>query len=293
MIDYHIGHTPLVELPCIHGNRIFLKLEKENFLGSIKARSAYWIIRDLPDAADRIIIESTSGNLGFALGFFCKEAGLEFVALMDTTAPRAKLERFEKAGICYRLVEAEEGFDYRTSRIRLAQRMMDSDNYYWVNQYDNPSNIKAHELTTGPEIWEQTKGSVTHIICPMGSCGTICGLGRYFKRRAPSVQICGVEPFGSTIYGDHSGDYYNVGAGLAGKPGNLLRNPGTVDCALSVSDSDSIGYAQYLIKECGLGVGVTSGMAYCQAAALAQQLKGAVIVVIAPDGSEAYSEYLS
>lgn len=295
MTEYGIGNTPVVELPpvCSNGSRILLKLEQENTLGSVKARTAYWMICNLPKQAGKNIVESTSGNLGYALDFFCREAGLTFTALVDPSIMPSKLERLKAAGVHCRIVEAETGLDFRSSRIRLAQRMMESGTYYWVNQYDNDACVRAHEMTTAPEIWEQTGGSVTHIVCPMGSCGTICGLGRYFKEKAPTVRIIGVEPYGSTIFGSFDGTYMNVGAGLVGKPGNLIHNPNVIDQAFTVPDDVSISYAQELIQRHGLRTGVTTGMAYSQAVQISRRTENAVIVVIAPDGMESYGQYLS
>lgn len=293
MYDYHIGNTPLVELPSVNGNRILVKLEGTNFLGSSKSRTGYWILHDLPlQAAGKTIIESTSGNLGFVLGYFCKELGLKFEALVDATMPKPKLDRLKDAGIGYRLVAQEEGIDPRSSRIREAHRLTASGKYFWVNQYDNPSGIKAHEITTGPEIWQQTQGTVTHCICAMGSGGTIAGVGRFFKKNAPHVQICGAEPVGSTIYGTQASPYINAGSGMNGKPGNIEHNQDVIDRSFSIPDEDSIACAKELYRKHGLDVGITSGLAYAAALRLAQEVSDATIVVLAPDGRETYLQYL-
>lgn len=293
MESYHIGNTPLVELPPIGSNRILIKLEQYNFLGSIKARTGYWMIQSLPDGKYQTIIESTSGNLGFSLGYFCKETGRDFIALVDPSIAHVKLERLKEFGIRYLVVSKEKGYDYRSSRIRLAQRMMEKGDCYWINQYNNPDGVYVHEITTGLEIWKQTDGAVTDIVCPMGSCGTICGLGRFFRRMTPHVRIVGVEPYGSTIFGTDEGSYLNVGAGLMGKPGNLIQNPDTVDQAFTVEDHISIACAQKLKDQYGLSVGITSGMAYYQALQLAKTTDHAVIVIISPDGRESYGQYFS
>lgn len=293
MSDYHIGNTPLKRLPDKNGNQIYLKTEGNNFLGSIKARTGYYIVHELlPESEGKIIIESTSGNLGLSLGYFCKETGREFLALTDPSIAISKQERLEKAGISYLKIDAEPGLDYRSSRIRMAERMVSSGKYYWVNQYHNDAGIKAHEFTTAPEIWEQTDHRVTHVICAMGSCGTVCGLGRFFHRVSSQVKVIGVEPYGSTIFGTFHGDYINVGAGLVGKPGNLIDNPSTVDKAYVVRDHDSIEMAKELWREHHINAGVTTGMAYCVAVNLAEELKGGCIVVVSPDGRESYREYL-
>lgn len=291
--EYGIGNTPITELPGVNGNRIILKLEMKNFLKSIKARTAYWMIKYLPgDAEGRIIVESSSGNLGYALGYFCKESGLRFVCLIDSSIAEKKRERLDAAEIEYLQVEQEESFDLRSSRIRQARRMMESEQYYWVNQYDNPFGIMAHEMTTGPEIWRQTEGKITHCICPMGSGGTIIGTGKYLKNMSEKVKMVGVEPFGSTIYGTVDAPYINAGTGLCGKPGNISRNSWIVDDSYTVTDDESIYLARKLRDSFGLDVGISSGMAYAVALRIAARERGATILAVAPDGEEAYEEYL-
>ena len=293
MSDYGIGNTPLVELPAIHGNRIFIKLEKENYLGSSKTRTGYQILHDLPPEADgRILIESSSGNLGLSLGVFSKMIGREFLCLIDKTCTQAKVDKLEEAGIAYMMVEQEFGYDIRTSRMRKAQSMMDSGKYFWVNQYNNEACIRAHQLSTGPEIWEQTQQTVTHCVCAMGSGGTVVGIGRYLKSQNSEIKMCGVEPFGSTIYGTQCAPHINAGSGQTGKPGNIRNNPDIVDIPYTIPDQESIAYAQMLHYTYGLDVGITSGMAYAGAVRIAQENQGATIVCVAPDGRSAYGEYL-
>ena len=189
-------------------------------------------------------------------------------------------------------MEEESGFDLRSSRIRKAEQMMASGEYYWVNQYDNPFGIMAHEKTTGPEIWEQTEGRITHCICAMGSGGTIVGTGKYLKRMSQKVKIVGVEPYGSTIYGTVNAEYINVGMGLSGKPGNIIRNSGIVDKSYTVTDQESIYLAKELRNRYGLNVGISSGTVYTGALRIAERENGAMILAVAPDGGDAYVEYL-
>ena len=293
MSDYSIGNTTLKELESVNGNRIFIKLERENFLGSIKARTGYWIIKNLPrEAENKTIIESTSGNLGFALGFFCKETGRKFLCLVDPSIAANKLKKLEDNGIEYEIVAAKRRLDFRSSRIKRAEELMATGKYYWVNQYNNPFGIMAHQRTTAPEIWEQTDHKVTHIICPMGSCGTICGISLFMKKNSKRIKICGVEPYGSTIFGEVDAPYINVGVGLVGKPGNLTSSHAIVDIADTIDDAVSIQYTQELYHKYRLAVGVTSGMAYAEALRIASTEQDAVIVFIAPDGRESYDEYL-
>lgn len=293
MHEYHIGTTPLIRIPDINGNQIYIKSEGDNYFGSIKARTGYYLIKLLPsEAIGKTIIESTSGNLGFALGFFCKEAGMNFVALIDPSIANSKQQRLKNANIQYQKVNAFPGMDYRSSRIIMAQKMTESGRYFWINQYHNKAGVQAHECTTAPEIYEQTNHRVTHIVCAMGSCGTICGLGRFFRKHNPDVKIIGTEPYGSTIFGTVHCNYLNVGAGLVGKPGNLLDNPDTVDEAYAVHDEDSIRSAQMLWNLYHFNAGITTGMSYYIAQKIASKINEGCIVVISPDGRESYSEYL-
>lgn len=293
MYYYQIGNTPIREINTINNNRILIKTEGSNFLGSIKARSGYYMIKNLPETAKgKTIIESTSGNLGLALGFFCKEINLNFIALIDKTISKIKYDKLKNAGINTLMVEAEQGLDYRCSRIRLAQWLHESGKYYWVNQYDNPFNVKCHEETTAKEIWEQTEGKVTHVIAAMGSCGTICGIGNFFHKNNMNVKIIGVEPYGSTIFGDISTEYINAGAGLVGKSGNIQKNNNCVDDHYIVHDSDAIKCLNDLYNNYDINAGITSGMAYYVAQKISKEISDSYIVVISADCREAYNEYI-
>lgn len=293
MSAYGIGNTPLIELNAVHGNRMFVKLEKMNFLGSIKARSGYWMIHDLPPEAEgKTIVESTSGNLGLALGYFCQAERREFLCLVDQTTEKRKLEKLKERCIPCEVVRGSGEADFRRARIQRARELMDSGDFYWVNQYDNPAGVAAHRLTTGPEIWEQTRGELTCCVCPVGSGGTICGVSQFLKGRSEKIRICGVEPLGSTIFGTVRKPYLNAGAGLAWPPPNLKRSGAKIDEGVSIDDQESIRRARELREKFGLFVGITSGMAYAAALRLAETTEGETIVLIAPDGGEAYRERL-
>jgi cysteine synthase len=218
MFEFGIGNTPLFELPSSNDNRIFVKLEGQNFLGSIKARTGYAIIKGILDdlPKDTVIVESTSGNLGIALDYFCKEVGRSFLCLLDKTVPSKKLEYLQDKGINCELVETEPGADGRTSRMKRAAELSAAGQHWWSNQYDNENGVHVHKTSTAPEIYDQTHGSVTSVFCAVGSGGTICGLGEYFHEKNPEINIFGVEPFGSTIYHYNEANYITAGAGLRG-----------------------------------------------------------------------------
>lgn len=293
MSAYGIGNTPLVELDSVHGNRMLVKLEKKNFLGSIKARSGYWMIRELPaEAVGKTIVESSSGNLGLALGYFCQIEKRDFLCLVDQSTEKGKLEKLKEHHIACEVVHGADGTDFRRARIQRAREMMDGGTCYWVNQYDNPAGIAAHRLTTGPELWAQTHGEITCCVCPVGSGGTVCGVSQFLKGQSENIQICGVEPYGSTIFSTFRGSYLNAGAGLAWPPPNLEHSGAKIDRSFAIDDGEAIRCARALHKRYGLFVGITSGMAYAAALRLAEETEGETIVLIAPDGGETYRERL-
>ena len=289
---YGIGSTPMKTFRH-RGNEFSFKLEQYNHTGSVKARTAYFMIcrnDDLP--AGRVqICESTSGNLGLALHTFCEEKGHDFLCLIDESLPMHKQERLRKSGVNCEVVRTFEGMDGRQSRIHRAQQLQ-QQGYYWTNQYDSVKAIQAHYESTGPEIWEQTDGRITHLVCAVGTGGTIVGTAKYLKEQNRHIQVIGAEPFGSTIFGTIQAPYLSVGAGMAGKPGNILRNLEWLDDWAVIKDSDSINACQQLHEMFGLEVGITSGMAFHAALERIPANSGAQVVIICPDGSDCYGEYL-
>lgn len=292
MYEYGIGKTPLLELPRIKSNRIFLKLESRNYLGSIKARTAYGIVKNLNVSRDHIIVESTSGNLGLALNFFCKEEGRPFLCLLDETVIKLKQQHLKECGVEYEMVPVISGLDGRSSRIKRAEELMKNEQYYWVNQYDNEYGVLIHKETTGREIFEETDNKVTCVICAVGSGGTIAGIGEYFKSIGAKVKLIGVEPYGSTIFHTHDAPYITAGAGLRGKPGNIQKHLNVVTDSLAIEDEVSIRKFRELNTSYHADVGITTGMAYAAAERYCQQAENEIIVVIAPDGREMYHEYM-
>ena len=292
MYEYGIGRTPLLELQRMNSNRIFLKLESRNYLGSIKARTAYGIVRNLNVPKDHIIVESTSGNLGLALNFFCKEEGRPFLCLLDETVIKQKQRHLEECGVEYEMVPVVNGLDGRTSRIRRAEELMKKEQYYWVNQYDNEEGVFIHKETTGREIFEETDGKVTSVNCAIGSGGTIAGIGEYFKSIGAKVKLVGVEPYGSTIFHTHDAPYITAGAGLRGKPGNIQKHLNVITDCLTVEDEVSVRKFRELNTLYHADVGITTGMAYAAAQQYCRQTENEIVVVVAPDGVEMYYEYM-
>jgi len=292
MKSYYIGNTPMVKLPPINGNTLYLKIESANFLGSIKSRTGYALVNGLTVDKDVIIVESTSGNMGLALDYFCKEDGRSFLCLLDETIVKAKYDYLAACGITCEIVPAATDLDGRESRMKRALELSNSGTHLWVNQYDNEDGIAIHKETTAPEIFAQTNGTVTAIIIAVGSGGTISGVGEYFKEIDASVKIIGVEPFGSTIFHDTDAPYITAGAGLRGKPGNIKRHLGVIDDSIAITDNVSIDRCRQLIHEYDLNIGLTTGMAYAAAEEFCKSHFDETVVVIAADGREFYSDYM-
>ena len=290
MLDYGIGHTPLYELPSINGNRLFIKIESRNFLGSIKSRTGYALVNGLEVPRDRVILETSSGNLALALDYFCKEAGRPFFCLLDETIVPVKLNYILSRGIHCEIVPTEPGLDARTSRMKRANALVSVGTHFWVNQCDNEDGVMIHRQTTAPEIYEQTSGAVTSVFCAVGSGGTISGVGEYFKDN--TVKVFGVEPYGSTIFHTEEGTYISSGAGLRGKPGNIIRHANVISGSYVIHDRDSIDKYRILNNTLKINAGLSAGMVYAAAEQFCMAARDETIVLIAADGAEYYHEHL-
>ena len=203
-----MGHTPLVRLNRLTKNlepQIYVKADYLNPGGSVKDRIAKWMIDD----AERrgvlkpggTIIEGTSGNTGMGLALVAVTRGYKVVFTINDKQSREKVDALKAFGaeviVCPTAVEPEDPRSYYSIAKKLAREIPNS---YYPNQYENPMNPQAHYETTGPEIWDDTEGKITHFVCGMGTGGTISGVGRYLKEKNPKVKIIGVDPIGSLYY---------------------------------------------------------------------------------------------
>jgi len=292
MYNYGIGRTPLIQLPSINGNKLFIKMESRNFLGSIKARTGYSLVNGLKVSNDCTIIETSSGNLALALDFFCKEAGRPFFCLLDETIVPIKLDCIRRRGINCEIVPTEPGLDARMSRMKRADALVSAGTHFWVNQCDNENGVRIHQQTTAHEIYEQTSGAVTSVFCALGSGGTISGVGEYFKSKGNTVKVIGVEPYGSTIFDENEGTYISSGAGLRGKPRNIENHIDVVHSSYTIHDNDSINKFKMLNNDLKVDSGLSTGMAYAAAELFCETAINESIVIIAADGAEYYQEHL-
>ena len=299
-----IGQTPLVRLnsvvaglPCT----ILAKVEFFNPGGSVKDRIGWKIIEDA-EKNGRLqpggtIIESTSGNTGVGLAIAAAIKGYRCIFVMPDKMSQEKILLLRAFGarvvVTPTAVEPEDPRSYYSVANRL---VAETPNAILANQYHNPVNPQAHYETTGPEIWAQTEGKITHFVAGMGTGGTISGVARYLKEQNPAVQIVGVDPIGSILYELHrSGEYtkaegYKVeGIGEDFLPSTL--NLKLVDHVVQVNDRESLLMTRRLVREEGIFAGGSCGSAVAGAIkyALEQQL-GAddVVVIILPDSGSRY-----
>lgn len=299
-----IGDTPLVRLNSVAGDlpcNILAKVEFFNPGGSIKDRIGPYIVED----AERngtlkpggTIVESTSGNTGVGLAIAAALKGYKCIFVMPDKMSQEKIMLLRAFGarvvVTPTAVEPEDPRSYYSVAKRL---VAETPNAILANQYHNPANPLAHYETTGPELWQQTNGRITHLIVGMGTGGTISGCGRYLKEQNPNVQIVGVDPIGSILYELHrSGRYtkaesYKVeGIGEDFLPSTTDLS--VVDTIVQVNDRESLLMTRRLVREEGMFVGGSCGSAVVGAIKYAREHKlgpDDVVVVILPDSGSRY-----
>src|SRR5687768_7688448 len=279
-----IGNTPLVELENISPNKavkILGKLEGDNPGGSVKDRTAYGMIQGALERGEikkgDNLVEATSGNTGIALAMIARVMGLNMTLIMPDNSTRERVLAMEAYGAKVMLTPASRTIEY--SR-QLAEEMSAGGNYHILNQFANPDNYKIHYTTTGPEIWKDTSGTITHFVSAMGTTGTIMGVSRYLKEQNSDVRIVGTQP--------------TDGACIPGirrwSPEFLPKifEPKRVDRVLDVSEADARTYTKRLAKEEGILAGMSSGGALSAAVRLASELDKGVIVFIICDRGDRY-----
>jgi len=257
---------------------IYAKLEGTNPGGSVKDRAALHMIRSAIDRGDITantrLIEATSGNTGIALAMMARVFGLSIELVMPSNSTRERTLTMEAYGATVTLLDSIEACrDY-------AEEKGSRPDYYVFNQFANPDNYLAHYQTTGPEIWRDTKGKVTHFVSAMGTTGSIMGNSMFLKEQNPEVQIVGCQPTeGSSI------------PGIRRWPEEYLPkiyDPKRVDRMMDVSEADATAMARQLAREEGIFVGMSSGGAMACASRLTAELDAGVIVFITCDRGDRY-----
>lgn len=279
-----IGNTPLVELehiPTNPGIKIFCKMEGQNPGGSVKDRAAYNMLRSALERGDiqagDKLVEATSGNTGIALAMVAKVLGLDMTLIMPDNSTRERVLSMEAYGAKVILTPAAQSIEYSRT---LAEQMRDEEGYFMLDQFANPDNYMAHYHTTGPEIWEDTDGNITHFVSAMGTTGTIMGVSKYLKERNPDIQIVGTQPTdGSSIPGIRrwSPDFLPK-----------IFDPSRVDQVIDVSQEQATEMTRRMAREEGILAGMSSGGALYAAIELAKTLKEGLIVCITCDRGDRY-----
>lgn len=300
-----IGNTPLVKLNQVAANikgTILVKVEYFNPGQSIKDRMAVKMVDDAEKSGKLkpggTIIESTSGNTGMGLALVAAVRGYRCIFTMADKQSKEKTDILRSVGaeviVCPTNVEPEDPRSYYAIARRLEQEIPNS---IWMNQYDNMSNTAAHIESTGPEIWEQTEGKITHLAAGMGTCGTISGISTYLKGKNPNVQVIGLDTYGSVFKKLHETGifdpneihpYLTEGIGEDIVPANC--NMALVDKILKVTDKDAALMTRKLARLEGLFVGWSCGSAVHGALEYAKEhlTKDDVMVIILPDHGTRY-----
>lgn len=299
-----IGNTPLIRLNrVVKGTKakVYAKVEFFNPGNSIKDRMALQMVEDA-EADGRLkpggtIVEGTSGNTGMGLALAGIVKGYNCIFVTTDKQSKEKVDILKAMGadvyVCPTDVPAEDPRSYYSVADRIAREL---PNAWYVNQYDNPSNTKAHYQTTGPEIWEQTDGKITHLVVGVGTGGSISGTGKYLKEKNPNVKIWGVDSYGSVLKKYHeTGEfdekeiypYITEGIGEDIIPDNIDFS--VIDQFEKVTDKDGAVYARKLAKEEGIFAGYSCGSAIAAANQLASNFgEDDVVVIILHDHGSRY-----
>lgn len=299
-----IGNTPLIKFNKITKDlpgTILAKVDTFNPGNSIKDRMALQMIEDAEKEGKikpgGTIIEGTSGNTGMGLALVCIAKGYKLICTVSDKQSQEKIDVLRAVGaeviVCPTDVSPDDPRSYYSVARKLEQEIPNS---YYPNQYDNPSNTKAHYLTTGPEIWEQTEGKITHLVVGVGTGGTISGTGKYLKEKNPNIKLWGIDTYGSVFKKYHETGifdekeiypYITEGIGEDILPKNV--NFDIIDHFEKVADKEAAVMTRRLAREEGFFVGNSAGSAVQGLIQLKDQLKeDDVVVVIFHDSGTRY-----
>ncbi len=303
-----IGETPLIRLNKITeklDGTFLAKYEAYNPGHSMKDRIAVHIVEQAEKKGilkkGSKVIETTSGNTGFSVALVCIIKGYECILAVNSKASKGKINMLRAMGakvyVCPAHVSADDPRSYYQVAKRLHQETADS---VYINQYFNELNSEAHYLSTGPEIWEQTEGKVTHVVVASGTGGTISGVGKYLKEKNPGIKVLGVDAYGSILKKFHETSDFDTNEiypyRIEGLGKNLVpsaTNFEVIDVFEKVTDEDAAHRARELALTEGLFTGYTSGavvQATLQYAAKDYFDRDSVVVMILPDHGSRYME---
>lgn len=294
--DQLVGHTPLLELTHLEAKynlkaKVLAKLEYFNPAGSVKDRIAKQMLDDAEAAGkldkDTVIIEPTSGNTGIGLSAIAAARGYKIIIVMPETMSVERRQLMKAYGAELVLTPGAEGM---TGAIKKANELAESYEKAFVpGQFVNPSNPKAHYLTTGPEIWEDTDGNVDYFIAGVGTGGTLSGTGKYLKEHNSDVKVVAVEPATSPVLSEgHGGPHKIQGIGAGFVPDTL--DTSIYDEVITVTNEDAFKVGKEIGHNEGVLVGISSGAAIAAAIEVAKrpEAEGKTIVALLPDTGDRY-----
>jgi N-(2-amino-2-carboxyethyl)-L-glutamate synthase len=296
-VPFEVGNTSLREVNVVVNGRPFtvsLKLEGENPCGSIKDRTALFLIEDAETRGlltpGGTIVESTSGNLGVAVATLCRLKGYRFLAVVDPKTTAENIARLNAAGAQVDLVEdPDETGGYLLTRLRKVEEICRRNpEFVWLNQYSNPANPRAHFLTTAPEIFWQMRGRVDAIFLPVSTGGTLAGVSRFFRNASPSTLIVAVDAVGSVAVGGQPGPRKLTGIGSS-RPAEFVGQ-GAFDKLILVTDAEAFAFCNALYAVTSIKVGGSSGAALAACAKVLASLGRPLgrVVCLCPDRGENY-----
>jgi cysteine synthase B len=279
-----IGNTPLVKVKNIllkERVSLHLKLEGNNPGGSVKDRAAFNMISSAIERNEikkgDYLIEATSGNTGIALAMIAQQFGLTMELVMPENSTKERVQTMEAYGAIVTLTSSELGIEGSRA---YTEKLVQDKGYKMLDQFANPDNWKAHYKTTGPEIWNDTDGEITHFVSAMGTTGTIMGTSTYLKEKNNNIQIIGAQPTdNSRIPGIRKWSEAYL---------PKIFDPKKVDSIIEVSEGEAREMTKRLAQEEGIFSGMSSGGAVVAALKLANTLSQGVIVTIIPDRGDRY-----
>ncbi len=283
-----IGHTSLVSLDRIAahvapGVRLFAKAEWFNPGGSVKDRAALGMLRAAEKAGltkDRVLLDATSGNTGIAIAMLAAAEGYRATLCVPANLSAERRRILEAYGAELVFTPASEGTD---GAQEAAKRFAASEpkTYWYLDQYNNEANWRAHFETTGPEIWDQTRGRITHFVACLGTTGTFVGVGRFLRKQDRRIALVAVQPDGP-FHGIEGVKHLESSR----VPG--IWDPTLADETMSVATEDAQAAVRQLAREEGCLVGTSSGAAFDAAIRLAERIREGLIVAVFPDGGAMY-----
>ncbi|MET7479668.1 cysteine synthase family protein [Streptomyces sp. NPDC005648] len=289
-----VGGTPLLRLPlreAADGARVLAKLECVNPLSSVKDRAALFMLTAAEERGELLpghtVVESTSGNTGIALAALAVARGYRCLIVLPDNATRERVLTLRMLGAEVEFTDHTLGF---AGCVERAEKLhADLPRSWYASQHTNPDNVRAHYTTTGPEIWEATGGQVTHLVCAVGTGGTLTGTARYLRERNPELRVVAVEPTGSALLSGGAPGPHRI-PGLNGGFISPVTDVDLIDEVIAVSDEDAAAATRSIAARTGLLVGISSGAAAHGSTELVRRpgLRDATVVTVFPDTGERY-----